>query len=275
MDLINFDPISWITQLTFFSLIRIAAAIITFLIGRWIAAKSRGWLRRALVKAELTESLINLFVTLTYYGILLTAIMLSLAILGVPVYSILTIMAIVFIILGIALQESLGNFAATVIFLLFKPFEVGDLIEGSNTFGYVKEIQLFNTVIQTFEYKTVTVPNGQLHTHNIINYSHLGILRADSDFSISYGDDLLKAKNILEEMLATDERVLEDPPATVIVKKLDDSGIILSARPFVNLDDYWDIQFELNENVKLRFDKEGITIPFPQRTVHLPKDSDQ
>ena len=272
MNFFNIDPVSWFAQLTVFSILRIAAAIIVFLIGRWLASKSRGWLKRALIKAELTESLINLFVTLLYYGILLTAIMLSLAIIGVPVYSILTILAVVFIILGIALQESLGNFAATVIFLLFKPFEVGDLIEGSNTFGYVKEIQLFNTVIQTFEYKTVTVPNGQLHTNNIVNYSHLGILRADSDFSISYGDDLLKAKKILQDMLAADERVLDDPPATVVVKKLDDSGIILSARPFVNLDDYWDIQFELNENVKLRFDEEGITIPFPQRTVHLPQE---
>lgn len=272
---INFDPLSFLSQITFFTMVRAAIAIVVFLIGRWLANKSRNFLRRTLVKADLTESLVNLFVTLTYYTVLLAAAVLSLAILGVPVYSILTILAIVAIILGIALQESLGNFTATVIFLLFKPFEVGDLIEGSNTFGYVKEIQLFNTVIQTFEFKTVTVPNGQLHTNNIVNYSHLGILRADTDFGISYGDDLLKAKNILVSMLAADDRVLADPPATVVVKKLDDSAIILSARPFVNLDDYWDIQFDLNEQVKLRFDAEGITIPFPQRTVHLRNESEQ
>jgi small conductance mechanosensitive channel len=267
------DFMSWFSQITFLSIVRFVAAIVAFLIGRWLAQKGRRWLRIALVKADLTESLVNLFVTIAYYLVLLTAITLALAIVGVPTSSIITILAVIVVILGIALQESLGNFAATIIFLMYKPFKVGDLIEGSNTFGYVEEIQLFNTVIRTFDYKTVVVANGELQAHNIINYAHLGILRADSDFSISYGDDLLKAKRILEDMLAADERVLADPPAAVVVKKLDDSAVILSARPFVKLGDYWDIQFDMNEAVKLRFDEEGITIPFPQRTVHLSQET--
>jgi small conductance mechanosensitive channel len=269
----NFDPSSWFSEVSFNGLLHIAAAIVVVLAGRWLAKRSRSLLRRALVKAELTESLVTLFVNITYYTIMLLAIVAALTIIGVPTTSIVTILAVVLVILGIALQESLSNFAATVIFLLFKPFEVGDLIEGGHTFGIVKEVQLFNTVIQTFDFKTVTVPNAQLYANNIVNYSHLGILRADCDFSISYDDNLLQAKGILEEMLASDERVLPDPPAVVVVKELDDSSVILSMRPFVKLDDYWNIQFEMNERVKLRFDEEGITIPFPQQTVHLVQES--
>jgi small conductance mechanosensitive channel len=263
---------SVLSQITFNTIFRIAAAFVIVLIGRWLAKKSRHLLKRALERAELTESLVTLFCTLAYYFIILIAVVLALTVIGVPTSSILTILAVVIVVFGIALQESLSNFAATVIFLLFKPFQVGDLVETSGTLGIVLEIQLFNTVFRTPDFKTVTVPNGKMNTNNIINYSHIGILRADSEFSISYSDDLLKAKKILQEILAADERVLAEPPAMVVVKELDDSAVILAVMPFVKTADYWNIQFDMNESVKLRFDEEGITIPFPQRVVHFSEE---
>jgi small conductance mechanosensitive channel len=153
--------------------------------------------------------------------------------------------------------------------LLFKPFEIGHYVEISDSFGQVKDIKIFNSVLQTRDKKTVIIPNGLIISDKIVNYSKLGFIRVDMVFGIGYDDDLLKAKRILEELVAEDERVLAEPAPRVAVLELADSSVNFAVRPHVKIEDYWDILLDMPERVKLRFDQEGISIPFPQRDVHL------
>ena len=255
------------------ALIRLGLAILTLLVGRWLARRGRGWLHATLEKTDLTASLVTLFTTLTFYGIWVMTILTALAVLGVPVNYLVTVGGVVFIVLGIAMQQSLANFAATVIFLLFKPFQVGDLIETSGTTGTVTgtvtEIQLFNTVLQRADGKVVTLPNAKIQGDGITNYSKADALRVDLVFGISYSDDIRQARRIAEEVLAADDRILRDPPPQVAVLELAESRVNLAVRPFAKLEDYWQVQLDLQERIKARFDEEGISIPFPQRDIHV------
>ena len=250
-------------------LLRLAIAIFVIIFGHRLAKWGRDRVQRALRHAHITESLIRLGTAVTYYLILITAVVTALAVLGFPITAVLTVIAIVVIVLGIALQESLSSFAATVQFLLFQPFKVGDLVETSGVMGLVKEIQFFNTVIITAQNKTVTIPNNKVRDSNIVNYSEIGVLRADVEVSVSYEDDLRQVKQLLQKMLTDDPRVLADPPATVVVLDFEDSGIKMSIRPFVKTENYWNMQFDLRERIKQEFDEKGITIPYPQRDVHM------
>jgi small conductance mechanosensitive channel len=250
-------------------LLRLATAALVLLIGRRIARFSRNWANAALVKTELTPSLVLLFTRITYYGILLLAVILALTILGVPLTSTLAVIGIIVILVGIALRESLANFAATVIFLLFQPYKVGETVETAGVLGIVKEIQLFHTVIQTFDNKMVTAPNSKVQDSNIINYSRAGILRADVEVLVSYNADLRQVKQRLTDVLTADNRVLSEPPAVIAILSFEDNGMRMGVRPFVKVADYWAMQFDLRERIKEQFDTAGITIPVPQRDVHL------
>lgn len=249
--------------------LRLGAAVLTFFVGRWFARWSRQKLRPILVKANLSPSLVLLFTTLVYYGIWVAMVVLILAELGVPVTSALYVAGIVVVLLGIALQQTVRDLAAAVIFFLFKPFEAGDLIGTNAVVGTVEEIQLFSTVLVQGDNKVVILPNSQVQEKGIINYSKLDILRVDLVFGIGYGDDLHKAKKVLEEILAADSRVLREPAPQVLVLDLADSSVNLGVRPWVKVQDYWSIQFAVTEQVKLRFDAEGIKFPFPQRDIHV------
>jgi small conductance mechanosensitive channel len=242
---------------------RILAAIAVLLVGRWLARRSRPWLRQVLTRTTLTESLIRLIVTLSYFGILILAGLTALAFLGVPSTTLVASAGVVVVILGIALRESLADFAATIIFLLMQPYKIGDVVETCGVTGVVQEIQIFHTVMVTFDKTVVTLSNGKISSSGIINRSQLGILRADVNVGISYHDDLPKAKHILEQMLAEDARVLKDPPSIVIVQDLVSSGVILSARAFTKFGDNFMLKADLTERIKLRFDEAGITIAFP------------
>ena len=173
------------------------------------------------------------------------------------------------VILGIALQQSISNLAATIVFMLFQPFRLGELIDANGVMGTVKEIQLFSTVLVTGDNKEITIPNSKIQGNNLVNYTRLGRLRVDFVFGVSYADDMRKVKEVLREILAADERVLAEPAPVIFVQSLDDSSVNIAVRPWVKPDDYWTLQWDLPERVKLRFDAEGITIPFPQRDVHL------
>lgn len=250
-------------------LLRALIAFLVVVIGHRVARWCRKWVNRALTRSHITDSLVRLGSTSTFYGILLLAIILALAIIGVPLTELLTIIAIVVIVLGIAMQESISSFAATIQFLLFQPFQIGDLVETAGVMGIVKEIQFFNTVIVTYQNKTIIVPNNKVRDSNIVNYSDIGVLRADVFVSVSYEADLRQVKQLLQKMLADDARVLDDPPATVVVLDFEDSGIRIGIRPFVSIEDFWQIQYDLRECIKQQFDEAGITIPYPQRDVHM------
>ena len=254
-------------------LIRALIFIVCFFIGRWLAHLSQNLLRRSLRKTEMPESVHNLAIVGTYYGVLTGFIMLALIILGVPASTVFTILAAIIIILGIALQNSIGNFAATIIFILFKPFETGDIVETNGILGKVREIQMFNTVVVAYDNKVHVLPNSKIQENGVTNYTKSKTLRVDLLFSISYRDDIVKAKSVLKQLLDEDDRVLTEPPPLIYVKQLNDSSVDIEIRPFVPANEYWNFQFDFVERVKIRFDEVGLTIPFPQRDVHFYKES--
>ena len=248
---------------------QVGAAILVFLIGRWLARRARKMLGVALAKTTIPPSMARLLLLAVYYVIMLIVLIVALAIVGFPVTALLSASLIIVVILGIALQQSISNLAATIMFMLFQPFRLGELIDANGVLGTVKEIQFLSTVLVTGDNKEVTIPNAKIQGSNMSNYTRLGKLRVDFKFSVSYADDIRKVKAVLSEILAADKRVLADPAPVIFVQSLDDDGVSIAARPWVKSEDFWTLQWDIPERVKLRFDAEGITIPFPQRDVHI------
>ncbi len=249
--------------------VRVGAAILVFMLGRWLAQRARTALRVALSKTTLAPSMARLLILVAYYGILLITVIISLALIGFPITALLTASLVIVVILGIALQQSIANLAATIIFMLFQPFKLGELIKANNVLGTVKEIQFFSTVLITGDNLEVTIPNAKIQGDTLLNYTRQGKLRIDFVFNVSYRDDIEHVKRVLDDLLTSDPRVLADPAPRIFVQTLGENGMQIAARPWVKPDDYWDVQWEMPERVKLRFDAEGIAIPYPQRDVHL------
>ena len=177
--------------------LKIGAAILVFLVGRFVAGRVRHTLGKTLAKTTLAPSMARLLILAAYYGILLVTVIVALALVGFPVTALLSASLIIVVILGIALQQSISNLAATIVFMLFQPFRLGELIDGNGVMGVVKEIQLFSTVLVTADGKEITVPNSKIQGNNLVNYTRLGRLRADFVFGVSYADDLAKVKAVL------------------------------------------------------------------------------
>jgi len=249
--------------------LKIGAALGVFLLGRFLAHRVRVSLSKKLAQTTIAPSMARLLILAAYYGILLVTVILALALIGFPIEALLAASLVIVVILGIALQQSIANLAATIVFMLFQPFRLGELIDANGVLGTVKEIQLFSTVLVTGDNKEITIPNSMIQSNNLVNYTRLGRLRVDFVFSVSYADDVRKVKEVLNEILAADERVLAEPAPVIFVQSLDENGLSIAVRPWVVPDDYWTLQWDLPERVKLRFDAEGITIPFPQSDVHL------
>lgn len=242
---------------------------IVLIIGRFLANITRRLLLKSLRKTELTESLNTLITTVAYYSILIVSVLIALAILGVPTSALAATVGIIVVVLAITLQASLGNLAATINFLLFKPFEVGDFIETAGVMGFVQEIQVFSTVIVSPNRKTHVLPNSKIQGAGLANYSKTGTIRVDLSFGISYDSDVDRAKQIIKDLLSEHESVLAEPPPQVFLQKLDDSKMDIAAWPFVRLVDFLPFQNDIVQRVKNSFDEAGIIIPFPQQDVHL------
>ena len=250
-------------------LLHIGGALVVLVPGRWLARRSRRWLAQSLKRVTLTPSMESLFTTLTYYSVWILTLMAALVVLGVPVTAVVTVVAVALLLLGLALQQSLRDLAAAVNFLLFKPFEIGDLIETRGVTGVVQEIQLFSTVLIPWDNRVIILPNGEIQQSGIVNYTKNHVLYTDLVFGIGYDDDIAVARRLVAELATSDPRVLADPPLQILVSELADNSVNLNVRAAVASADYWSLQNDLREQVKLRFDQEGISIPFPQRTVHV------
>jgi small conductance mechanosensitive channel len=249
--------------------LRLGGATGVLIAGRWLARLSRQSTKKLLAKTALTDSLKELTLKIVYFSVLGIAVIVALALLGIPTTMLIAAIGIVVVVLGIALQESISNFAATVNFLMFEPFNVGDLIETSDKMGVVSELQVFNTVLIQADGKVVILPNGKIQSDGLTNYSKSPALRVDLEVGIGYGDDLERARQTALDLLTADAWVLADPPPQVVVLELDDSSVTLGVRPFVKGEDYWLAKWDLTEKLKNRFDEAGITIPYPQSDVHL------
>jgi small conductance mechanosensitive channel len=244
-------------------------ALLTLIIG-WIVAKIlTGVVRRVMRKAKVEPTLIGFAGNLTFALIMTLVVISAIQKLGIPSASFVAVIGAAGLAIGFALQGSLANFAAGVMLIIFRPFKAGDYVEAGGVSGSVEEIQVFATVMKTPDNKRVIVPNSAITGGSIINYSANDTRRVDLVFGISYTDDIKKAKEILENVLSQDERVLKDPAPTVAVGELADSSVNFVVRPWVKTADYWNVLFDVTEAVKQRFDAESISIPFPQRDVHL------
>ncbi|NVK43026.1 MAG: mechanosensitive ion channel [Oceanospirillaceae bacterium] len=254
--------------------INIVLALAIFIVGRIVIKIVVNVLGRVLAKARVDQMLINFISSIVSVLLLLVVIVAALDQLGVDTTSLIAVVGAAGLAVGLALQDSLKNFAAGVMLIVFRPFREGDFVEAGGVSGIVEHISIFNTVMRTGDNREVIVPNGGIYSGVITNYSKRATRRVDMVFGIGYDADLRKAKNILLEILDQDERVLKDPEPVVAVAALADSSVNFNVRPWVNSADYWAVLWDTNEKVKLRFDEEGISIPFPQMDVHLHQSGD-
>ncbi|HNX53308.1 MAG TPA: mechanosensitive ion channel, partial [Pontiellaceae bacterium] len=264
----------WVTtaqaMLTAFGL-KLVAAILIFVIGRWVAKMVQNGLEKGMLKAKVDQVLVTFTVNMAYTALMVFVALAALGQLGVQTTSFIAVLGAAGLAVGLALQGSLSNFASGVMIIIFRPFKIGDYVEGGGTGGTVKAIHIFTTTLTTGDNKRVIVPNSKMMGDNIINYSAEGTRRLDLTASIGYGDSIDKAKAVLQDILAKEPRVLKDPAPFVGVSKLAESSVDFTVRPWVQSADYWPVCFDLNEAIKKRFDAEGLSIPFPQRDVHLYK----
>ncbi|MDG5817147.1 mechanosensitive ion channel [Chitinispirillales bacterium ANBcel5] len=251
--------------------LRVLAAVAILIFGLLSAKLVRGFLKRVLKKGHIEDTLVSFIASLSYVFMIIFVIIAALSQLGVQTASFVAILGAAGLAVGLALQGSLSNFASGFLLIMFKPFKVGDYIEGAGVAGSVEQIGIFTTELKSPDNKRIIVPNGKITNDNIINYTAREIRRVDIIAGVSYSDDLDKVKRVLKEILDSDERVLEEPAPVIGVLELGDSSVNFVVRPWTKTTDYWNVFFSLQETIKKRFDAEGISIPFPQRDLHIHK----
>ena len=250
---------------------KLILAIVVLVIGLWVIKVIVKVSRKSMERGKVDESLRS-FLSSLISMILKVLLVISVAsMIGIATTSFVAVLGAAGLAIGFALQGSLANFAGGVLILLFKPFKVGDFIDAQGFKGVVKKIRIFNTVLNTVDNKTIIVPNGPLSGGNITNYSTEPQRRVDMVFGVSYDDDIRKVKDVLKRLVDGDSRILEDPAPAILLSELADSSVNFTVRAWCNSADYWGIYFDMHENVKLTFDQEGISIPYPQSDVHLFK----
>lgn len=249
--------------------IGILYAIIILIVG-YLAAKTFAGITRSLMeRRELDPALASFAANLVNAAVIVFAVIAALNQLGVQTTSLVAIVGAAGLAIGLALKDTLGNFAAGVMILIFRQFRAGDFIEAAGTTGVVENLGIFSTQMKSGDNKTIFVPNGKLVGDNIVNYSMKGTRRLDLVIGVGYDADLSQTKQLLTEILGADERILPEPEPTIGVLELADSSVNFAVRPWVDNADYWGLYFDLLETIKNRFDEAGISIPFPQQDVHM------
>ena len=249
--------------------LKIIAAIVVFLLGRWVIKLIKKWMANGLMSrhgdATLHGFLSNLVSVVLYFFLIMAIV----GILGINTSSLVALLASAGLAVGMSLGGTLQNFAGGVLIIMFRPFKVGDFIAAQGMEGKVSEIQIFNTHLLTMDNKEVILPNGALATGVMTNYSKQKTRRVDWVYSISYGDDYDKAKAVLRGLCDKDERILKSPEPFIELGKLNDSSVDITMRVWVNVADYWAVFFSMNEKVYKAFAEEKLNIPFPQIDIHM------
>lgn len=257
-------------QLATIYLPNVALAILVLILGFWLANRLTRIFRNSMRQRNMDPSVVPFLASLISVGLKVMVLLTAAGMFGIEVTSFIAIFSALAFAIGLALQGSLGHFASGVMLLTFKPYAVGDLVSiGGGSQGTVESIQVFNTVLLTLDNKRIIVPNGTVTSNTITNISGQGTLGVELTFGISYTDDIDLAREIILQVGRECPYVLDTPAQGVGVAELGDSSVNLATRPFVNSSDYWPAYFYLQEHVKKAFDREGISIPFPQRDVHL------
>jgi small conductance mechanosensitive channel len=244
-------------------------ALLILLFGFWFAGVLKRQVSKLLARRSFDPMLTTFLGSLLHILAILIVIIAALSQLGIQTSSLVAVLGAAGLAIGLALQGSLSNFAAGVMIITFRPFKVGDYIEIGAVGGHVEGIQIFYTQLRTGDNKVVIVPNSAVTNGTITNYTARDTRRVDMEFAISYKDDVARAKHILMEVLKSDARILKDPAPVVAVGRLADSAVQLIARPWARTDQYWEVFWHVTEQVKSRFEAAGITIPFPQREMHV------
>ena len=269
LNLFSEETINQIKEILAVYGLKAIAAIAIFIVGKIIAKLVKAGIAKTMAKAGSDPILISFTTNMVYAALLAFIIIAALGQLGIQTTSFIAILGAAGLAIGLALQGSLANFAAGVLMIILRPFKQGDFIEGGGVSGVVEEVRIFNTIMRTGDNKTIIIPNGSLMNDNIINYSSKPTRRLDLVIGIGYDDDIKKAKNVLNELMQHDDRILKDPAPVIGLLELADSSVNFAVRPWVKSDDYWNVHFDLLESIKLRFDKDGISIPYPQQDLHL------
>lgn len=250
---------------------KLGIAILVFIAGKFIIRSLHSWIRKIMVRRETDASLTSFVLSLVKITLYFILIVTVIGILGIETSSFLALFASAGVAVGLALSGTLQNFAGGVLILLLKPYKVGDFIEAQGFSGTVKEIQIFNTVINTPDNKAIIIPNGGLSTSSINNYSLEQRRRIDWSIGVAYGTDMERARAAILEILATEEKLEKTPAPVVWINELADSSVNLTVRAWVPTAEYWDVYFRMNELFYKRLPEQGIEFPFPQMDVHLVK----
>ncbi|MGA9046780.1 mechanosensitive ion channel family protein [Sulfuricurvum sp.] len=251
--------------------LKILGALLIFFIGKWVARKVVTLMGAGMARAHVDSTLISFASNALYVALIVIVIVAAISNIGVETTSFIAVFGAAGLAIGLALKDTLANVGAAVLIIFFRPFKVGDFIEASGVMGNVKSINLFSTTLTTADNRSIIIPNGALIAGNIINYTGNHTRRIDMAFVIDYKDDLKVAKEVVKNVLQTHAKVLNDPEPIVAVGALERDGVQLIARPWVAVDDYWNVMFEITESVKLEFDKHKITVPFPQMDLHVKR----
>lgn len=248
---------------------RVTGTVLVFILGRWIAKALTSWFRRAIAKAGIEETLSRFLANLIYIVLIALVILTALSTLGVNTNNFLAILGAAGLAVGLALKDSLSNFAAGVMLVFFRPFKVGEFIDAAGISGSVESIRIFNTVLKTPDNRVITVPNSQIYGGTITNFSAEATRRIDLLIGISYDDDIGRAKALIQGVLSAETRVLEEPATQILVMELGASSVDIAVRSWVKTPDYWQVRSDLLEKIKRTLEGAGLSIPYPQRDIHI------
>lgn len=249
--------------------VQLLLAVVVYVVGNYVISKVLKLVELALTKKGIEVTLHRFLLSILNTLLKAIQIIVFASMIGIQTASLIALLGAAGLAIGLALQGSLANFAGGVLILLFRPFKNGDAIKAQGYVGSVEEIQIFNTILKTFDNQRIIIPNGLLSNGCVTNINVNGTRRVDMTFGIGYDDDIAKAKALLRTIIEADERVLKDQAVDIWVGEHGESSVNLFVRPWAKAEDYWGIYFDMMEKVKVEFDKEGISIPYPQRDVHL------
>lgn len=249
--------------------LKIVAALAIFVIGRWIAKWITRSVRKLLNYRAVDETLVSFLGNFTYAVLLAAVILAALDSLGLPVTSLIAVLGAAGLAIGLALKDSLGNFAAGIMLVAFRPFTRGDFVEVAGIAGAVEEVRIFSTILTTGDNKKITIPNGQVAAGTITNYTAMDKRRIDLVIGVGYDDDLKVARGVLERVCADHPGVLEDPAPTIMVLELGASSVDFAVRPWSKTEDYWSVRSDILETAKVELEKAGCSIPYPQTDLHI------
>ncbi|MGB7250646.1 MAG: mechanosensitive ion channel domain-containing protein [Phormidesmis sp.] len=249
--------------------IRFVIALAIFTGGRWFARLAKRLVKKIMTKAQVEPTLTVFASNILFYLIMAFVVLAALGEIGIETTSLIAALGAAGLAIGLALQGSLTNFAAGIIIIIFHPFRVGDWVEVDGHSGYVMEIELLATTLRTLDNRTVVLPNGTITNGSLVNYSTLGQLRVDLVIGVEYSTDIDHVKRVLADVLAAEARILKSPAPMIGLLEMAESSLNFAVRPWVETQNYWPVYLSIQEDIKKRLDAEGISIPFPQRDVHL------